>query len=199
MPEETLTTTRGRTNQRRLWARAMKYCSIFWATSKSAMTPSLSGRMATMVPGRAPEHGLGLAAHGQHGAVGLAQGDDGRLVEDDALAVDEDQGVGRAQIDGQIAGEHPAEPREHRMLLSRLVSGRKRSGGPPVPERVSRPLPFARGDSRSSTSRPIRGARRSAAGSDAARVARGSGGRRGAGGGDGADRRSRRSARSRAT
>src|SRR5262245_55620139 len=58
MPDETLTTIRGRTNQRRLWARAMKYCSIFWATSKSAMTPSFSGRMATIVPGVRPSMAL---------------------------------------------------------------------------------------------------------------------------------------------
>ena len=47
-------TTRGLTHVRPLWALRMKYCSIFSVTSKSAMTPSFIGRMATMLPGVRP-------------------------------------------------------------------------------------------------------------------------------------------------
>ena len=47
-------TTRGRTIFRRLCTFAMKCRSIASVISKSAMTPSLSGRMATMLPGVRP-------------------------------------------------------------------------------------------------------------------------------------------------
>jgi len=49
----------------------------------------------------APEHALGLASHGVDLAA-LVDRDHGRLVDQDALAVHEDQGVRRAEIDGQI-------------------------------------------------------------------------------------------------
>ena len=45
---------RGRTRVRALWAFRMKYRSIASVTSKSAMTPSLIGRIATMFPGVRP-------------------------------------------------------------------------------------------------------------------------------------------------
>src|SRR5659263_400353 len=45
---------RGRTRVRALWAFRMKYRSIASVTSKSAMTPSLMGRIATMFPGVRP-------------------------------------------------------------------------------------------------------------------------------------------------
>ena len=60
-PEGTQTTTRGWAH--RFWCTFWMKCrSICSVTSKSAMTPSLSGRMALMLPGRAPEHALGLDA-----------------------------------------------------------------------------------------------------------------------------------------
>ena len=46
---------------------------------------------------RAADHLLGLDADRQDLVVLLGNGDDGRLIEDDALARHEDQGVGRAQ------------------------------------------------------------------------------------------------------
>ena len=46
--------TRGRTKVFRLWAFLMKWLSIFSAISKSAITPSFIGRMATMLPGVRP-------------------------------------------------------------------------------------------------------------------------------------------------
>src|ERR671916_2137500 len=57
-PLGTHTTTLGPTNDRNNWRRGcalrMKYESIFSVTSKSAITPSLRGRMATMLPGVLP-------------------------------------------------------------------------------------------------------------------------------------------------
>src|SRR5437899_469446 len=47
-------TIRGRTHTFRLCAFLMKYVSIFSVTSKSAMTPSFIGLMATMFPGVRP-------------------------------------------------------------------------------------------------------------------------------------------------
>jgi len=44
------------TRKRRPCAFSMKYLIIFSVTSKSAMTPSFIGRMATMFAGRAAEH-----------------------------------------------------------------------------------------------------------------------------------------------
>ena len=58
MPDGTPITMRGRT---RVWRRCtllMKWCSIFSVTSKSAMTPSLRGRMAVMLPGVRPSIAL---------------------------------------------------------------------------------------------------------------------------------------------
>ena len=65
--------------------------------------------MAVDVAGRAAEHGLGLVPDGEHRVVGLVDGDDGGLVHHDAFAADIDEGVGRAQIDGEVVGEEPGE------------------------------------------------------------------------------------------
>jgi len=51
-------TMRGRARVRRLWARWMKYRSIASVISKSAMTPSLIGRMAWIEPGVRPSISL---------------------------------------------------------------------------------------------------------------------------------------------
>ena len=61
------------------------------------------------VAGRAAQHLLGLLAHGFHFAGVLVDGHDGGLVDHDALAGREDQGVGGAQIDGQVARKHAEE------------------------------------------------------------------------------------------
>ena len=71
------------------------------------------------VAGRAAEHPLGLGADRRDRARAadhavLAHRDHRRLVEHDALAAHVDQGVGRAQVDGQVVGEHAAELLEHR-------------------------------------------------------------------------------------
>ena len=54
---------------------------------------------------RAAEHRLGLLAHREDRVVGLMDGDDGRLVEDDALPLDVDEGIGRPEIDSHVVRE----------------------------------------------------------------------------------------------
>ena len=49
---------RGRTNVLRLCGLRMKWLSIFSVISKSAMTPSFIGRIATMLPGVRPSMSL---------------------------------------------------------------------------------------------------------------------------------------------
>ena len=61
------------------------------------------------VAGRAPQHLLGLLAHGFHLAGVLVDGHDGGLVDNNALAGRVDQGVGGAQINGQVARKHAEE------------------------------------------------------------------------------------------
>ena len=58
MPDGTQMTMRGLTRVWRLWARLMKWRIIASVTSKSAMTPSFMGRMATMLPGVRPSISL---------------------------------------------------------------------------------------------------------------------------------------------
>ena len=55
------------------------------------------------VAGRAAQHLFRFLAHGLHFACVLVDGDDGGLIDHDALALGVHQGVGRPQIDGQIA------------------------------------------------------------------------------------------------
>ena len=61
----------------------------------------LQGADGGDVAGRSTEHALGLDAHRRHlllGAV-VADGDDRRLVQDDALFLDIDERIGRAKVD----------------------------------------------------------------------------------------------------
>src|SRR5207249_1019452 len=60
---------RGLTNALRLWAFVMKYRSIFSAISKSAMTPSFIGRIATILPGVRPS--IFLASVAQIESAGI--------------------------------------------------------------------------------------------------------------------------------
>ena len=78
-------------------------------TSKSAMTPSFSGRMAGIVPGRAAEHALRLDADGVHLAGALVDRDDGRLGEDDAAAAHVDERVRGAEVDRHVAAAEAGE------------------------------------------------------------------------------------------
>ena len=61
---------------------------------------------------RAAEHFLGFAADGDDFAADFVDGDDRGLVDDDAFAVGEDQGVRRSQIDRQV-GRKQTEHRPH--------------------------------------------------------------------------------------
>jgi hypothetical protein len=54
---------------------------------------------------RAAEHVLGFLANRFHAAVHFVDRNDRRLVHDDALAAGIDAGVGRAEIDREIAGK----------------------------------------------------------------------------------------------
>jgi hypothetical protein len=70
------------------------------------------------VAGHLAQHGLGFVAHGLDGLLALgaafvADGDHRGLVQHDALVADVNQGVGGAQVDGQVGGEVPTECSEH--------------------------------------------------------------------------------------
>ena len=73
------------------------------------------------VAGRAPEHALGLHAHGGDalGAAGtafLANGDHRGFVEHDALAAYINESVGSTQIDGYVVGKQTAKAIKHNFL-----------------------------------------------------------------------------------
>jgi hypothetical protein len=82
-------------------------CSVI---TKSAITPSFMGRMASMLPGTLPSMALASWPDGLDDllavrAAFVADGDDRGLVEHDALAAHVDQGVGGAEVDGEIGGK----------------------------------------------------------------------------------------------
>ena len=107
-PEGTQTTTRG--CAQRFWCTFwMKWRSICSVTSKSAITPSFSGRMALMLPGRAPEHPLGLDPDRVHLAAALVDRHHGGLREHDAAPADVHQRVGRPEVDGHVTSAEPGQ------------------------------------------------------------------------------------------
>ena len=110
-PEGTQTTTRG-CAQRFWWTFWMKWRSISSVTSKSAMTPSFSGRMAWIVPGRAAEHALGLDADGVHLVGARVDRDHAGLGQHDAASTHVDERVGGAEIDGHVAAAHAGQVAE---------------------------------------------------------------------------------------
>ena len=73
------------------------------------------------VAGRAAEHFLRFAADGHHFAAVFVDGDDGRLVDDDAFSARKDQRVGGSQVDSQI-GRKQAEDRPHVVTVFRHVT-----------------------------------------------------------------------------
>ena len=81
----------------------MKWRSICSVTSKSAITPSFSGRIAWIVPGRAAQHALGLEADGVHLARARVDRHHRRLGQHDAASAHVDERVGGAEIDGHVA------------------------------------------------------------------------------------------------
>ena len=81
----------------------MKWRSISSVTSKSAITPSFSGRIAWIVPGRAAEHPLGLDPDRVDLAGARVDRDHGRLGEHDAAPAHVDERVGGAEVDRHVA------------------------------------------------------------------------------------------------
>ena len=61
---------------------------------------------------RVVDHVLGLVADSQHALSGLFYGDNGGLVDDDALPRDSNKGIGSAQIDGHVRGHLAGQARE---------------------------------------------------------------------------------------
>ena len=59
--------------------------------------------------GRLADHRLGFGAHAEGAPGPGVDGDHARLGDDDALAAHVDEGVGGAEIDAEIAAEHPEE------------------------------------------------------------------------------------------
>ena len=78
-------------------------------TSKSAMTPSLSGRMAEIEPGRAAEHPLRLDADGVDLAGALVDRDHRRLGQHDAATAHVHERVGSAEVDCHVAAAEAGE------------------------------------------------------------------------------------------
>jgi len=83
--------------------------SIFSVTLKSAMTPSFMGLMATMLPGVRPSISLASVPTASTSPVFLLMATMEGSLTTIPLPAAEDQGVGGAEIDGQIAGEHAEE------------------------------------------------------------------------------------------
>jgi len=59
--------------------------------------------------GRTTEHGLGLGTHCQHAIAGGVDGNDGGFVHHHAAALDEDKGIRRAEVDGDVGGEKSSQ------------------------------------------------------------------------------------------
>ena len=79
------------------------------------------------VAGRAAQHHLGVVADGEHLLLAALRndGDDGRLVQHDAPALDVDERVGCAEIDRHVTGQHSKKTAEHSLfqfLLSMRTS-----------------------------------------------------------------------------
>ena len=81
----------------------MKWRSICSVTSKSAMTPSLSGRIAVIVARRAAQHPLRFDADRVDLAAARVDRDDRGLREHDPAAANVDERVGGAEVDGHVA------------------------------------------------------------------------------------------------
>ena len=128
-PEGTHTTTRG-CAQRFWWTFWMKCRSICSVTSKSAITPSLSGRIAWIVPGRAPEHALGLDADRVHFAGARVDRHDARLRQHDAAPAHVDERVGRAQVDRHVAAAEACQIAEDAHVEERVALTRRRRSAP---------------------------------------------------------------------
>ena len=120
---------RGRTSVERLWARRMKCDSIFSVISKSAITPSFIGRIATMLPGVRPSISLASLADRLDLAGDPVDRHDRRLRDDDALALGVDQRVRGAEVDREVARQEAqvddgTKIHQDGVLLLQYVTGR---------------------------------------------------------------------------
>jgi hypothetical protein len=93
----------------------MKWRIIPCAASKSAMTPSRSGRMASIFSRRAAEHLLGFAAYGRYlpSALNAGNGDDRRLIGDNAPASDINDSIHCAEVNAEISSKAPQNLVQH--------------------------------------------------------------------------------------
>ena len=115
-PDGTQTMIMGLAKERRLCTLRMKCLIISSATSKSAMTPSRIGRIASMLPGVRPSIILASLPTARTDflppRVVMVATTDG-FVEDDAAALDIDQRVRGPQIDGHVARKRAKKTAEH--------------------------------------------------------------------------------------
>ena len=112
----------------------MKWRSISSVTSKSAITPSFSGRMAWIVPGRAAEHPLGLDTHRVDLAGARVDRHHAGLGEHDAAAAHVHERVGGAEIDRHVAATEAGEVAEE----AHVREGRRRTTCRAPPQAVHR-------------------------------------------------------------
>ena len=110
----------------------MKYRIICSVTSKSLMTPSRSGRMATMLAGVRPTIRFASAPMASTRFVRVSMATTLRLADDDAAVADRDERVGRAEVDPDVVAEEAEQAVEESQGPSRVCSGRRpvaRQGG----------------------------------------------------------------------
>ena len=69
------------------------------------MTPSTSGRTAMMCAGVRPSMSLASVPTATTRPVFSIDRDDGRLIDDDAVAAQIDEGIGRAEVDADVIAE----------------------------------------------------------------------------------------------
>ena len=78
-------------------------------TSKSAITPSFSGRIAEIVPGVRPSMRFASTPTACTSPRALVDRDHRRLGEDDAATAHVDERVRRAEVDGHVAAAEAVE------------------------------------------------------------------------------------------
>ena len=87
----------------------MKWRSISSVTSKSAITPSFSGRIAEIVPGVRPSIRLASIPTAWTSPVRESIATTRGLGQHDAAPAHVDERVGRAEVDGHVAATETGE------------------------------------------------------------------------------------------
>ena len=122
-PDGMPTSTRGRGMRAyRSWTLLMKYRIICSVTSKSLMTPSRSGRMATMFAGVRPTMRFASAPMASTRFDALVHGDHARLADHDPAVAHRDEGVRRAEVDPDVVAEEAEQAVEESQGPSRVSS-----------------------------------------------------------------------------